>query len=191
MGRTAADVLPEWQKETLVKGVRFLVVRGFGPTRSSTVQETDERTPAIPAEWYSWLLMGGNNRELGRGLVPFASPVSCQQAVQALPETELRPVMSSTGGVLLWSWRVDGPEGPVAAGGRTYRRRRECVYAVNSFLDALPVAQQPGPVMRVVKVQWATWRGGDLTSGAGEPGEAQAAADSTASLRLLTHGELA
>jgi hypothetical protein len=185
-------VLPEWGKETLVKGVRFLVVRGFGPTRSAIAPEADERAAAIPAEWYSWLLMGGNNRELGRGIVPFASPASCQQAVQALVETELRPVMSSTGGVLLWSWRVDGPAGPVAAGGRTYRRRRECVYAVNSFLDALPLAHQPGPVMRVVKVQWATWRGGDLANVASEPGDGQAVApDASASVRLLTHGELA
>ncbi len=171
-----------------MKGVRFLVVRGAGSTRTTTVAYSDERGPTAPGEWYSWLLIGANNRELGRGAVPFANEASCRLAVQTLPTTVLRPFMGSTGGMLVWSWRVEGTDGPIACGARTYRRRRECVYAVNTFAGAAAVAQAPSGAIRSVKVSWATWRGRDL---AAEPGTEPATSDQAPSAlaRVVTPGE--
>jgi hypothetical protein len=89
------------------------------------------------------------------------------------------------------SWRVDGPEGPLAGGGRTYRRRRECLYAVNTFVAALDVAQPPPAPVRLVKVTWATWRRGEVMGEHGQDGAAPADLIASALPRAVTSGETA
>ena len=148
---------------------RFLVVQGqvrryagdLGPSRSRV-------TAAGPSPaWVSWLLLGGNNRELGRGCVPFVDEAECLTSIGALIEAaaELKPVITADLDASYWRWRVESAGAHVAAGGRVYHRRRECSYALNLFIAALPLATPPAAPPRILVIPWQDWsRPADLVA---------------------------
>jgi hypothetical protein len=148
--------------EAVVAGARFLLTQGpvlrreGEPARNGRVPESLD---GLEATWTGWLLLGGNNRELGRGCVPFSDVAECESALDLLvgqAET-LRTMITADLDVSSWRWRAEDQDGPVAVGGRLYQRRRECAYAVNQFMAALPTAELPVAAPRVLALSWAEW----------------------------------
>ena len=148
-------------------GARFLLAQGpmlrgeadepLAARRGRSPRAVD--LPGDGAVWTGWLLLGGNNRELGRGSVLFDGIAACQAALAELARAaeSLRTVITADLDVSSWRWRAEDESGPVAVGGRLYQRRRECAYALNQFLSALPSAEvQPGPP-RLLGLSWTDW----------------------------------
>jgi hypothetical protein len=110
---------------------RFMLVGGgSGPTVT--------RRPA----GFGWRLVGGNNHELGRSVAPTATVEDCRAGVLRLKDD----VQALTGRVRraaaepAWVWVVELDGVPAAVSGRAYQRQRECRYALNHFLAAIPLA---------------------------------------------------
>jgi hypothetical protein len=110
---------------------RFMLVGGgSGPTVT--------RRPA----GFGWRLVGGNNHELGRSVAPTATVEDCRAGVLRLKDG----VEALTGRVrrgtaeAAWVWVVELDGVPAAVSGRAYQRQRECRYALNHFLAAIPLA---------------------------------------------------
>lgn len=90
---------------------------------------------ALPVRWR---LLGRNHRELGRSAHLFIDPAACRGAVFALKcrldHARTVVVGDATG---RWSWRLHVDGVPVAVGGRSYVRQRECLDNLNQFLAAV------------------------------------------------------
>jgi hypothetical protein len=135
--------------------VRFLFVPG-------TVG-LDSATPRWPAEWGSatefgwgfadrptsvrqvyvgWRLVGANNRELGRSSKVYADLAACRAAVLDLQRNiaSAQPVIASSLGTRMWTWRLDIGGRWVASAGRLYQRRRECQHNLAQFIEVAPTA---------------------------------------------------
>jgi hypothetical protein len=150
-----------------VAGARFLLTQGPVFRNEPDALPPGRRgltglAPELPADsrvWTGWLLLGGNNRELGRGCVLFHDPTECETAIAALvgAAEALRTTITADLDVSSWRWRAEDDSGPVAVGGRLYQRRRECAYALNQFLAALPQAELPAGPARLLTLSWTDW----------------------------------
>jgi hypothetical protein len=91
----------------------------------------------------AWRLVGANNRELGRSARTYPNVTACKEAVADLllhldvARSHLA-INTDTG---LWIWRLDIGDQWIAVAGRSYQRRRECLYNVTRFIAAAPTAE--------------------------------------------------
>lgn len=148
-------------------GARFLLAQGpmlRDEADDSVVGRRGRAARAVElppggAVWTGWLLLGGNNRELGRGCVLFDGVAACEAALAALvgAAASLRTTITADLDVSSWRWRAEDGAGPVAVGGRLYQRRRECAYALNQFLAALPSAELQAAPPRLLALSWTDW----------------------------------
>jgi hypothetical protein len=123
--------------------------RDTGMDRGGAAAPDAEPDEAAGQFWYAWRLTGANNRELGRSPGIFPSVAACVEAA-ALVMREVAGAEVEVGTdprTRLWSWRLALGGQPVAVSGRQYQRNRECLYNLERFLAAAPVAQiSPDPV---------------------------------------------
>lgn len=114
---------------------RFMLVGGgFGPAAA--------RRPA----GFGWRLVGGNNYELGRSVTTADTVEECRAAVQRLKaDVDVLTTRVRRGAAeAAWVWVVEADGVAVAASGRAYQRQRECQYALDHFLAAVPLADIVG-----------------------------------------------
>jgi len=142
--------------------------RQWGQSLGSTVTSTQHAPiapssahyqifSAEPATPVRWRLLSGNNRDLGRGLIDFASAAECRDGItllqKALTEFEDSDVSwRRVGHQWTWVLMVDG-EPTVAAGG-SYDRRIRCEQSLNQFLMLAPVASVGEVVMFSASRRW-------------------------------------
>jgi hypothetical protein len=128
---------------------RFLIVHGRTQLGISSPEWPTAEDPFAvlnrpDGEWYSWRLLSGNNRELGRGACAYQTEIGCRAAVTRIQvRSEL---CTSTVGVRpagQWWWQLELDGERMAVAGRGYQRQRECRYNLEQFMVALPFALQP------------------------------------------------
>jgi hypothetical protein len=132
-GTAQRGAMQRWPAEWLAA-----VPEGLGWTSS---RELPDRASASIA----WRLVGANNRELGRSSRTYADVDACREAVAFLREhidaaDSLVANASDTG---LWLWRLNIGEQWMAVAGRSYLRRRECLYNLAQFVAEVPTALFP------------------------------------------------
>jgi len=130
---------------------RVLVVRGGSLTAGAD--------PSADREWYAWRLIGRNNRELGRSAAIHPDVATCRADVTRLqvaaPRLSRFVVADLDQG--LWRWRLESSGEVRAVSARLYNRRRECLYSLDQFLVALPVAAILGHPPRQVAITAEDW----------------------------------
>lgn len=111
-----------------------------GPRRPGTVPVP------VPQVWFSWRLLGRNNRELGRCPVRFLTERACradlERAAAALRRGSGQVVVlpaASSG----WTWRWGAVPGPCTVGARSYQRRRDAESCAAQFLVDGAAAELP------------------------------------------------
>lgn len=135
---------------------RFLLACGSGSTAAAWwVRGTVTGLSANDC-WYAWRLTGANNRELGRGAAVYPTVPAClEAAARVMREATRAEVEVGTDPLTrLWSWKLRLRGGTVAVSGRQYQRHRECLYNLDRFLAAAPVAllcPEPVPVRRAAE----------------------------------------
>jgi hypothetical protein len=143
---------------------RFQLVPGAASAHAQPGRWPAEWTDSIPAGlgWSfahhssdgqllstAWRLVGANNLELGRSARTYANVASCRQAIVDLvvhidkAKSHLA-INTDTG---LWTWRLDIGDQWIAVAGRSYQRRRECLYNVTRFVAAAPTAEFAGDLL--------------------------------------------
>jgi hypothetical protein len=136
---------------------RFLIVHGRVQQGVSVPEwPTGEDPFAVrdrpDGHWFSWRMLGGNNRELGRGATVHSTEVGCLAAMSRAQVDAARSTsfigLQATG---LWWWQLELGGAPVAVAGRSYRRQRECRYNLDQFLLTWSSAVVPAPSDRVVE----------------------------------------
>jgi hypothetical protein len=115
---------------------RFLFLSG---TSWATGSASDRRGEP----WYSWRLVGANNRPLASSAAVHPSLAECQLRVRGLVADlatgRVRLLADLDTG--LWSWCFDVDEEVAAVSARSYQRQRECRDNGIGFLAAVPGAQ--------------------------------------------------
>jgi hypothetical protein len=93
--------------------------------------------------WVSWRLTSGNHRELGRSMPVFADVDLAVSSIKSLRDTLVNATHSIVAGPHgdRWTWRLEVDGVTVATSGRTFSRRRECLYNLEAFLSAAPEAE--------------------------------------------------
>ena len=94
-----------------------------------------------------WRLIAANNRSLGRSWVAFDSFEACVQAATLLRERldEVTSSVTFDSRHANWSWTVLLGDNAVAVCVRAYRRRVECLRALEQFLAAVRVTTTNRP----------------------------------------------
>src|SRR5215468_11129803 len=102
-------------------------------------------------EHITWMLVSSNNRPLGRGKRSFDTYDECRIAALGLraEHAELRSGAVTTEQNGHWAWRVDRDGQTIAVSTRTYLRQRECVYNLDRFFEALPLAEATADIRRI------------------------------------------
>ena len=118
---------------------RFLVVAGT--PRGRVPGRADAAVSVV------WRLVGGNNRELGRGPAPFPGHAACYEAIERLKRLIDRatPIVAVGRSTSAWGWRLEVEGERIAMAGRSYLRQRECQYSLAHFIAAVPSARISGP----------------------------------------------
>jgi hypothetical protein len=130
---------------------RFLIVPGRTQLGISTPEWPTAEDPFAvlnrpDGDWFSWRLLSGNNRELGRGACAYQTPVGCLAAVTRIQtRSELCTSIVGVRPPGQWWWQLELEGERIAVAGRGYQRQRECRYNLEQFMLALPLAQQPTP----------------------------------------------
>jgi hypothetical protein len=103
-------------------------------------------TPNLPT---AWRLVGSNNRELGRSAHVYPDLAACKAAVTFLQThvDEAESLLATNNETGLWLWRLNIGDQWMAAAGRSYQRRRECLYNLLRFVAAAPIAVQSSDVL--------------------------------------------
>jgi hypothetical protein len=130
---------------------RFLIVAGRTRLGVSTPEWPTVDDPFAVRNrpdggWFSWRLLSGNNREIGRGASAYETELGCLAAItrsQVRAELCVALVGARPTGQWWWHLELDGER--IAVAGRVYQRQRECRYNLGQFLLALPVARIPLP----------------------------------------------
>ena len=96
-------------------------------------------TPTTPT---AWRLVVSNNRELGRSSHVYPDLAACKAAVAFLQAhiDQAESLLATNNDTGLWLWRLNIGDQWIAAAGRSYQRRRECLYNVLRFVAAAPTA---------------------------------------------------
>lgn len=91
---------------------------------------------------FGWRLVGGNNHELGRSAAQAATVEDCRADVLRLKDDvgALMGRLRRGTAPSAWLWVAEFDGIPAAVGGRAYQRQRECRYALDHFLAAIPLA---------------------------------------------------
>jgi hypothetical protein len=150
MSITASDLIMCTLEAVLMSEPRFRLVRGstlYGISAPSwpTALDPFAVKNRVDGPWWSWRLLGANNRELGRGGTVHRTAQECREAIIAgqAKAPESRPVeVFVTGG---WTWQCEIEGEPFAVAGRSYQRQRECRYSSAQFLRALDSTVAPSP----------------------------------------------
>lgn len=130
---------------------RFLIVHGcIQQSVSAPEWPTVEDPFAVRNRqdgcWFSWRMLGGNNRELGRGATVHVSERECLSAMARVQADAARSTsfigLRPTG---LWWWQLELDGARVAVAGRSYQRQRECRYNLEQFLISWTAAIVPEP----------------------------------------------
>ncbi len=97
-----------------------------------------------------WRLIAANNRALGRSWVAFDSFEACVQAASLLRERldEVTSSVTFDSRQANWSWTVLLDDDPVAVCVRAYRRRVECLRALEQFLAAVKMTTNSAEELR-------------------------------------------
>ena len=136
---------------------RFQFVPGAASSENSLQRWPAEWAAAMPAGlgWSfarqmsgtstmptAWRLVGSNNRELGRSSHVYPDLTACKAAVTFLQAhiDETESLLATNNDTGLWLWRLNIGDQWMAAAGRSYQRRRECLYNVLRFVAAAPTA---------------------------------------------------
>lgn len=119
---------------------RFLVVAGT--SRGTVAGPADVLVPVV------WRLVGGNNRELGRGPGPFPGHAACCEAIDRLKRVidRANPIVAVGRSTSAWGWRLELDGERIAMAGRSYLRQRECQYSLAHFIAAVPDARISGSI---------------------------------------------
>ena len=133
---------------------RFLIVHGRTQSGNSSPEWPTAEDPFAvlnrpDGEWFSWRLLSGNNRELGRGASAYETEIGCLAAitrVQTRSDVTSSSIGARSSGQWWWQLELDGER--IAVAGRVYQRQRECRYNLDQFLIALPEAQRPSSLGR-------------------------------------------
>lgn len=85
-----------------------------------------------------WRLLGGNNRELGRGRESFADPESCWLVIKQLQTDadDVQPTIRRVGSHS-WSWQLMRGDDVIAESSHAYDRRIRCEQAMAHFAAQL------------------------------------------------------
>lgn len=142
----------------MARRARFDCVAG---TRSQGVS-----TPPWPGQevadlddgpWFSWRLLGRNNRELGRSPQVYQQAEQCHRAIQGICERvgDLVAALTADPATGRWGWRLVLDGEPTAVSARTYFRQREVHYAVQLFCAWIDEARagkcrRPGDCPRAI-----------------------------------------
>jgi hypothetical protein len=140
--------------------VRFQLLVGPGsghpyPTRllTRTGDGMDNRVSSgeRTGDWYSWRLIGANNRELGRSARTFGSYPLARGAVRHLQEHADQLVRQTlvdpaTG---RWGWRLDLDSTAVAVSGRWYERDHDSRLGMAKFITLAREAELADGVVTV------------------------------------------
>jgi hypothetical protein len=88
-----------------------------------------------------WRLLGGNHRDLGRGLLDYEDDESCRLAIKQLLAglDDLTRVVARDGHSG-WTWRMVDNDDAIVGSPRAFDRRIRCVQACALFLDLAPGA---------------------------------------------------
>jgi hypothetical protein len=90
----------------------------------------------------NWRLLGGNNRDLGRGFESFPDTEACRLGIKnllaGLDQTETSLVRTEAS---RWEWRLRQDGQVVARSGHTFDRRTRCDQASLLFLSLAPQAE--------------------------------------------------
>ena len=136
---------------------RFQFVPGAASSESSVQRWPTEWVAAMPTGlgWSfarqisgtstmpsAWRLVGSNNRELGRSAHVYPNLAACKAAVTFLQAhiDEAESLLATNHDTGLWLWRLNIGDQWMAAAGRSYQRRRECLYNVLRFVAEAPTA---------------------------------------------------
>jgi hypothetical protein len=89
-----------------------------------------------------WRLVGGNNRDLGRGTTDFPDEESCLVGIKEVVKNleHLVPgLVRATGN--RWSWRLSLAAEVVVVSGHSFDRRRRCEDGWVRFVELMPTAE--------------------------------------------------
>lgn len=126
---------------------RFLLVSGVardGLVHPAwpDVMSSPSGEPAADGTWVSWRLTGANHRELGRSVEIFPNVRAVLLSINHLRAAadRLQRVVAASPKDARWTWRVADDGTTLATSSRAYSRNRECLYNLQTFLAALPIA---------------------------------------------------
>jgi hypothetical protein len=107
--------------------------------------------PAIDATQVSWRVVAANNRPLGRSTATYDSFAACAEAAARIHErtAELVSTVDFDARTSTWGWTV-AFDGGAAVGicVHRYRRRLECVRALEQFLSSVAAIPPMGTSLR-------------------------------------------
>ena len=113
-----------------------------------------------------WRLLGGNNRELGRGTGEFADRESCVLGIKHLKnvidDLEVSLQRNDAGS---WGWLLCLGGVPVAASGHRYDRQIRCKQGVVQFIAAFRACEVGGGLMLTHSRRWTAAHGRALITG--------------------------
>ena len=117
-----------------------------------------------------WRLLGGNNRELGRGSGEFVDVASCRASIDHLKAVlaELEQNVQRRG-PNHWSWSLSLAGVRVATSSAQYPRLIRCRQALTQFIDQFGVCMVGTGVMLSHSRRWGTASGSALVEAGGRP----------------------
>jgi hypothetical protein len=129
---------------------RFRLVRGCTRFGSSvppwpTVLDPFAVEGRADGDWWSWRLLGANNRELGRGGRVHITEEEC---LAAIDDGRAKIALARQVTVFLdgrWAWQLEIEGEVFASAGRAYQRQRECRYSLGQFLLTLTGSDATAP----------------------------------------------
>jgi hypothetical protein len=130
---------------------RFLIVfgrtsQGISSPEWPTVEDPFAVRNRLDGHWFSWRLLSGNNREIGRGASVYETELGALAAItRSQIRAELCAPMVSARPTGQWWWQLELDGERIAVSGRVYQRQRECRYNLAQFMLALPAARIPLP----------------------------------------------
>jgi hypothetical protein len=130
---------------------RFMIVVGRTWLGASTPEWPTAEDPFAVRDrrdgpWFSWRLLSGNNREIGRGASAYETELGCLAAItRSQVRAQLCASLVSARPTGQWWWQLELDGERIAVAGRVYQRQRECRYNLGQFLLALPAARIPLP----------------------------------------------
>lgn len=113
-----------------------------------------------------WRLLGGNNRELGRGAGEFGDRESCVLGIKHLKNVVDDLVVSlQRNDEGSWGWLLCLGGVPVAASGNRYDRQIRCKQGVAQFIAAFRICEVGSGLMLTQSRRWTAAHGRAVVTG--------------------------